>query len=134
LFFLVRHARQGGFLDTPAVGGVGASLYHRHHRGLPRESHFDGRFANGICLLDVYRRGDVTCRALQVIRHRVMKFVAQVLADHVRNHRGDAAELRMAERIAGAGFGQETAVRVSSTFAEDDDTVAVALDALPDTL
>ena len=55
------------------------------------------------------------CRAdaLQVVGHRPVILVAVRLADHVGDHRADAAELRMAESVRGARIGQELAVRVA---------------------
>src|SRR5215469_17526028 len=69
-------------------------------------------------------------RALQVVRHGPVKLVAVRLANHVRHYRSDAAELRVAERVARPGLGEEFAVRVGGALRDDDDTVAVCGDAL----
>jgi hypothetical protein len=58
-------------------------------------------------LIDVDFRGDVACRALQIVGDRPMIFIAVRFADHVGDHRSDTTQLRMAEGIFGAGVGQK---------------------------
>ena len=61
---------------------------------------FHRRLAHRVGLVDVDLRGDVARGALQVVGHRPVVLVAELLAHHVGDHRADAAELRVAEGIA----------------------------------
>ena len=78
----------------------------------------------------VGRRRDVARGALQVVGHRPVELVAQRLTHHVRHHRADAAELRVAEGILGAGFGEELAVGVFRALRDHHHAVAMVLHAL----
>src|SRR6202521_6144675 len=78
----------------------------------------------------VVRRCDVARRALQVIRHRPVILVAMRLAHHVGDQRGYPAQLRMSEGVAGAGVGEELAVRIRGSLGDHDYAVTVVADAL----
>ncbi len=61
---------------------------------------------------------------LQVVAHCPVVFVAEFVFDHLRNHRGHAAELLVAEGVGVAGVSQEGAVFVAGAFGHHDHTVA----------
>jgi len=54
-----------------------------------------------------------------------MGLVAENIVDHVGNDRGGAAEVGMAERVLGAGVGEEFAVRAPDTLGYDHRTISV---------
>ena len=72
--------------------------------------------------------------ALQVVAHRPVVFVAQLPFHHLRQHRGHAAELLVAEGVGGAGVGQEGAVGGARAFGDHDHAVAHLLDGVVDFL
>ena len=59
---------------------------------------------------DVGLRREMARRALQVVGHRPVILVLELVLDERRDQRADAAELRVAERIARARFRHELAV------------------------
>ena len=97
---------------------------------LPCSAILDGGLADRIGLLHVVVRGDVAGGALQVVGDRIVILVAQIVAHHFGDDRRDAAQLGVAERVACAGLGQELAVCIGRAFADDDDAIAVVVDAL----
>ena len=72
----------------------------------------DRGLADRVGLLDVDLRGDVARGALQVVGDGPVILVVELRLHQLRDHRRDAAELRMAERIAQARVGEELAVGV----------------------
>src|SRR5690606_26375533 len=62
--------------NAPAVLLALAAHDGRHHGVLTCYCHFHGSAADGIGLLDIHRRGDMACRALQVVGHRPVILVA----------------------------------------------------------
>jgi hypothetical protein len=57
-----------------------------------------------------------------------MVLVAEILLDDVRHHRRHAAQLGMAESVAGAGVGQELALGVAHALGDHDGAIAEGLD------
>ena len=73
----------------------------------------------------------MTGGALQIIGNRPVELVSQFLLDHVGDDRGDATELCMTKRIAGALFGKEGAVGSLRAFRDDNRTAILATFAAP---
>jgi len=74
----------------------------------------------------------VTRSALQVVGHGPVEFMAVCILDHVGNHRGGTAQLRMAKRITRTLFGEEGAVWVMAAFRHHHGAIAVLLHQLVD--
>jgi len=70
--------------------------------------------------------------ALQVVGHRPVVLVAELVLDELRDHGPDSAELRVAEGVARAGIGEELALGVAHALGDHDGAVAVLFDALLD--
>ncbi len=66
-------------------------------------------------------------RALQVIRHRPVVLVLELVLDQGGQQRRQAAELGVAEGVAAAGLGHEAAIRQVQALAGHDGAVAVFL-------
>ena len=61
-----------------------------------------------------------------------MELVAVAGPDHLRDDRGDPAELGVAEGVAGARLGKEPSVRVAGSLRDHDDAVPMGVDAFAD--
>lgn len=68
-------------------------------------------------------------RTLQVVGHGEVVLVAELVLDELGDQFAGTAKLRMTERVARAGFGEQLAVGVTHAFRRRDRTVTVAIDA-----
>src|SRR5271165_2995821 len=57
-----------------------------------------------------------------------MEFISERRARHFGDHGPDAAELRMSERVLGAGLGEELALRIAYALRNDDHAIAESFD------
>ena len=67
----------------------------------------------------------MACGALQVVGHGPVVLVAELFADQVGDHRGDATQLGMTEGIFQTLVGEELAGLVVHAFGDHDGAVAV---------
>ena len=111
-----------------AVRFVGYARDRRHHGIAAGKRHQDRSLADRVAVLEVGLRCEVPRRALQVIGHGPVVLQVELLLHDRRDHRADAAQLRVAERVARSGIGEEPALRVGKAFRHADAAVAVALD------
>ena len=81
-----------------------------HDRVLALEREFHRGLTDRVGLLDVHLRGHVARGALQIVGDGPVKFVAERFLGHLRDHRSDAAQLGVAERVLGARLGEKFAI------------------------
>ena len=112
--------RQRCLAGDPAIRRVRLALDRHHHARLAGNGELHRCLAHGVRLLHVGGAGDVASGAHEVIGHRVVMLVLELVADHLREHRRQAPELGMTERVLASGFGQELARRGADTLACDD--------------
>ena len=85
--------------DLPAIGLVGNAHDRRHHRILAAQARTRPRPCRPRTPARVGLRREMARRALQIVGDRPVVFVSEPVLDERGDHRPDAAQLRVAERV-----------------------------------
>ena len=125
--FNVGDVREFGDADFPFVGIIRCTHDGWHDRIIALQGELHCRFTQCVRLFDVCLGGNMSGRALEVIRHRPVVLVTEFGLDQFCNSRGYAAQLGMPKGIAGAHLGKEFTIFVSYAFGHNNGAIVIFL-------